>query len=156
MSLHSAGEPTEICMSGRGEGPAEVRPETEPLQTDPPRGAVCPLPRAGQGRLALGGNLERARGPRRRRTPRGASFSRSDALARGAATCDLPRLLVDFDVPRTLPRIKICCIASRHRRAQTTAVQIVDPFGLDVCSGVRSSGALDPTLLHGFFAAAGY
>jgi phosphoribosylanthranilate isomerase len=32
------------------------------------------------------------------------------------------------------------------------AVRTVQPFGLDLCSGVRSQGALDPAKLEGFFA----
>jgi phosphoribosylanthranilate isomerase len=34
-----------------------------------------------------------------------------------------------------------------------SAVQQVDPWGLDLCSGVRSGGALDPTKLHAFMRA---
>jgi phosphoribosylanthranilate isomerase len=36
------------------------------------------------------------------------------------------------------------------------AIEEVGPFGLDVCSGVRSGGALDPSQLLAFFAAAGF
>ena len=31
------------------------------------------------------------------------------------------------------------------------AVRVVQPFAVDVCSGLRSQGALDPVLLHAFF-----
>jgi len=33
------------------------------------------------------------------------------------------------------------------------AVAAVQPFGLDLCSGVRTKGELDPLKLDGFFAA---
>jgi phosphoribosylanthranilate isomerase len=36
------------------------------------------------------------------------------------------------------------------------AVDAVGPFGLDVCSGVRTDGALDPSKLDRFFAAVGH
>jgi phosphoribosylanthranilate isomerase len=36
------------------------------------------------------------------------------------------------------------------------AFETVGPFGLDVCSGVRTNGMLDPVKLEGFFKAAGY
>ena len=34
------------------------------------------------------------------------------------------------------------------------AIEAVQPFGLDLCSGVRSNGSLDPVKLEDFFAAA--
>jgi phosphoribosylanthranilate isomerase len=36
------------------------------------------------------------------------------------------------------------------------AIDQVSPFGLDVCSGVRSAGLLDPSRLLAFFKAAGF
>lgn len=36
------------------------------------------------------------------------------------------------------------------------AIDIVQPFGLDLCSGVRTEGRLDPVKLAAFFRAAGY
>jgi phosphoribosylanthranilate isomerase len=36
------------------------------------------------------------------------------------------------------------------------AIQTVAPFGLDLCSGVRTAGNLDPWKLEAFFRAAGY
>lgn len=36
------------------------------------------------------------------------------------------------------------------------AIETVQPFGIDVCSGVRTSGDLDATKLEAFFKAAGY
>jgi len=36
------------------------------------------------------------------------------------------------------------------------AIDAVGPFALDVCSGVRQNGRLDPALLKAFFTAAGY
>jgi phosphoribosylanthranilate isomerase len=36
------------------------------------------------------------------------------------------------------------------------AIDQVGPFGLDVCSGVRSGGSLDASRLLAFFKAAGY
>ncbi len=34
------------------------------------------------------------------------------------------------------------------------AIEAVRPFGVDVCSGLRTDGRLDPTLLHDFMHAA--
>lgn len=36
------------------------------------------------------------------------------------------------------------------------AVRVVQPYGVDVCSGVRTSGALDPAKLSSFVSALGY
>jgi phosphoribosylanthranilate isomerase len=36
------------------------------------------------------------------------------------------------------------------------AIEAVGPFGLDLCSGVRTNGLLDPAKLEAFFKAAGY
>lgn len=36
------------------------------------------------------------------------------------------------------------------------AIEAVQPYGLDLCSGVRTDGNLDPEKLEAFFAAAGY
>ena len=36
------------------------------------------------------------------------------------------------------------------------ALEKVQPFGIDVCSGVRTHGYLDPVKLEAFFKAAGY
>lgn len=36
------------------------------------------------------------------------------------------------------------------------AIETVQPFGLDICSGVRTGGKLDPLKLEHFFRAAGY
>ncbi len=36
------------------------------------------------------------------------------------------------------------------------AIETVTPFGLDLCSGVRTAGNLDPWKLEAFFRAAGY
>jgi len=36
------------------------------------------------------------------------------------------------------------------------AIEVVGPFALDVCSGVRTDGRLDPLTLRAFFTAAGY
>jgi len=42
-----------------------------------------------------------------------------------------------------------------HAGIVREAIEQVGPFGLDVCSGVRSGGALDPSRLLAFFKAAG-
>jgi phosphoribosylanthranilate isomerase len=42
-----------------------------------------------------------------------------------------------------------------HAGNLADAVAMVEPFGLDLCSSVRTDGRLDPTKLHGFFAALG-
>jgi hypothetical protein len=57
-------------------------------------------------------------------------------------------------------RIKICCIASideapiaiRHTDPETIVAQH-DPFRLDLCSSVRSNGALDERRLAAFMRA---
>ena len=36
------------------------------------------------------------------------------------------------------------------------AIEEVGPFAVDVCSGVRSAGRLDPSKLLAFFTAAGF
>ena len=42
-----------------------------------------------------------------------------------------------------------------HAGIVREAIEEVGPFGLDVCSGVRSGGSLDPSRLLAFFKAAG-
>jgi phosphoribosylanthranilate isomerase len=43
-----------------------------------------------------------------------------------------------------------------HAGNVSRAIQEVQPFGLDLCSGVRTAGNLDPAKLDAFFKAAGY
>ena len=43
-----------------------------------------------------------------------------------------------------------------HAGIVREAIEQVGPFGLDVCSGVRSGGSLDPSRLLAFFTAAGF
>jgi len=64
------------------------------------------------------------------------------------------------------PRVKICCIANitEARLAMPSgprviaeddiaAIDAVAPFGLDLCSSVRTDGRLDAAKLHAFFQA---
>lgn len=62
-------------------------------------------------------------------------------------------------------RIKVCCIASTeearvapqagglHARNVAEAINTVLPFGVDLCSAVRTDGKLDPVKLHDFMVA---
>jgi phosphoribosylanthranilate isomerase len=43
-----------------------------------------------------------------------------------------------------------------HAENVARAIETVAPFGLDLCSGVRTAGNLDPWKLEAFFRAAGY
>jgi len=50
-------------------------------------------------------------------------------------------------------RVKVCCIASPEEAAlaiAADAIRSVRPYGLDICSGVRTDGRLDPDKLHAF------
>lgn len=67
------------------------------------------------------------------------------------------------------PQVKICCVARRIRDAVfpvplwlagglrshnvARAITTVQPFGLDLCTGVRSNGQLDDRKLAAFMAA---
>ena len=67
------------------------------------------------------------------------------------------------------PQVKICCVARRIRDAVfpvplwlagglrshsvTQAITTAQPFGLDLCTGVRSNGQLDDRKLAAFVAA---
>ena len=43
-----------------------------------------------------------------------------------------------------------------HAENIKEAIESVEPFGVDVCSGVRTGGRLDPQKLQNFFSAVGY
>jgi phosphoribosylanthranilate isomerase len=47
-----------------------------------------------------------------------------------------------------ITRFKICCIAD-----EAEAIGVVHPYGVDVCSGVRTEGRLDESKLRAFVAA---
>ena len=52
-------------------------------------------------------------------------------------------------------RIPIFLAGGLHAQNVAQAIEQVNPFGLDVCSGVRTAGALDEEKLRSFLAAAG-
>jgi phosphoribosylanthranilate isomerase len=53
-------------------------------------------------------------------------------------------------------KIPVFLAGGLHPGNVRDAIDQVGPFGLDVCSGVRSSGCLDASRLLAFFKAAGY
>ena len=65
----------------------------------------------------------------------------------------------DWNISRQIREqsaIPVFLAGGLHARNVREAIEEVGPFGLDVCSGVRSDGRLDAPRLRAFFEAAGY
>lgn len=53
-------------------------------------------------------------------------------------------------------RVPVFLAGGLNANNVTEAIETVQPFGIDICSGVRTNGSLDETKLQAFFKAAGY
>lgn len=87
-----------------------------------------------------------------------------DALLLDSGRPDLPVKVLggtgrrhDWQLSRRIREevaIPVFLAGGLHAGIVREAIDHVGPFGLDVCSGVRSGGSLDPSLLHAFLKAA--